>query len=192
MATSVPKPPRRAPGDLEAPYVAGDAIPAPEAVEGGESAWALWSEVNRQHDARFADTAPASELMRPPSDSGAWAQTQPMRARQPLPQSSPLHAEPLFTLDAAMLVARRNNRVSPRPDRWLELWALLPPRRTPRGQQPPPPPPTGGAWKLTSALTKRLCLREHIEWADSQGVLEEVIAFLLALSEEDWLHMGED
>src|SRR6478736_1329612 len=97
------------PRELDAPYALGDKIPAPEAVErNGESVWALWSEVNQQHENRFADTAPASTLQRPSEDQG-WAKTQPASAlRAPRPRK--VEAQPLFTLDAAMLVARRNNR----------------------------------------------------------------------------------
>ena len=53
-------------------------------------------------------------------------------------------------------------------------------------------PVTGPAWNVTPPLTKRLCFREQIEWAESQGVLESAVAFMQAMSEEEWLHMGED
>lgn len=192
MAPSAPKTPRRPANDLDRPYVAGDSIPAPEAIEGGESVWALWSEVNEQHEKRFADTAPASAPMKlRPNESPSWAATQPAGGKAGALPARKREAQPLFTLDAAMLVARRNNRVSPRPQRWLELYALLPTRKTLRGQQPPPPP-TGPAWAVTPPLTKRLCFREHIEWAERQGVLEMVMHFMQTMPEEDWLHMGED
>ena len=191
MATPAPKSPR-GPQDLELPYTPGEPIPAPEAVEGGESAWALWSEVNRQQEARFADTAPGSEPMKLNTENPAWAKTQPMKSVRNLPTARRIEAQPLFTLDGAMLVARRNNRVSPRPERWLELYAMLPARKTLRGVQPPPVPPTGAAWAITPPLTKRLCFREHIEWAERHGVLENVMHFIQTMPEQDWLHMGED
>jgi len=179
--------------DFDLPYALGDKIPAGEAIErSGESVWALWSEVNQQHENRFADTAPASTAQRLPAEDQGWAKTQPasslrapkVRTRTPEPQ--------LFTLDGAMLVARRNNRVCPRAERWQELHALLPPRKTPRGEQKPPVPPTGPAWSKTAPLTKRLLFREHIEWAEAQGALENVMAFMQTMPETDWLHMGED
>jgi hypothetical protein len=34
-----------------------------------------------------------------------------------------------------------------------------------------------------------MCLRDHIEWADRQGCLDEVFAFLKSLPEEDWHYM---
>lgn len=195
MASSAPKSPSPSPTKdvLDTPYIPGDKIPVPEAVEGGESAWALWSEENEVHERRFADTAPASvEMMRQGEDSPGWAQTQPGSPAGLAPAPRRREEKPLFTLEAAMLVARRNNRVSPRPQRWQELHAMLPPRKTLRGVQQPPAPPTGPAWAVTPPLTKRLCFREHIEWAERQGVLESVMAFMQMMPEEDWLHMGED
>jgi hypothetical protein len=70
--------------------------------------------------------------------------------------------------------------------------ALLPPRRTLRGSAQPPAPPTGAAWNVTPSLTKRLCFREHIEWAERAGVLEDAMAFMQSMAEEEWLHMGDD
>lgn len=193
--TPAPTPPAapaaRPASELDLPYALGDKIPAPEAVErSGESVWALWSEVNQKHDRGFAETAPATTSHRSSEDQG-WAKTQPASSlRTPRPRK--VQAQPVFTLDAAMLVARRNNRVCPRAARWEELHALLPPRKTPRGVQTPPAPPTGPAWAKTPPLTKRLLFREHIEWAESQGVLENVMSFMQSMPETDWLHMGED
>jgi hypothetical protein len=193
MATPVPNnKSKHSPADLDVPYTIGDKIPAPEAVEGGESVWAIWSEVNKQHENRFADTAPASAPMKltANAENPGWAPTQSMKPSAPSPRRR--EAQPLFTLDAAMLVARRNNRVCPRPERWQELFSLLPARKTLRGPQTPPPPPLGPAWAVTPPLTKRLCFREHVEWAERQGVLEALMGFMQTMPEDDWLHMGED
>jgi hypothetical protein len=191
MASTQPKKPRRG-GDLDRPWEAGDSIPAPEAIHAdGESAWALWHQVANQHEQRFADTAPAT---RPPGmtqEEAAWAATQPASSMPKLPLARPA-AQPIFTLETAMLVARRNNRVCPRPEQWDAFTQLLPARKTLRGTQQPPTPPTGGAWAVTPPLTKRLCFREQIEWAERAGVLEAVMAFMQSMSEEEWLHMGED
>lgn len=193
---SPPPAPRRT--ELDFPYALGDKIPAPEAVErDGESVWALWSEVNQQHEDRFADTAPATSAQRNPqvrrsSEEQGWAQTQPASALMAPSRKRVAETAPLFTLDAAMLVARRNNRVCPRPERWQELHQLLPVRKTPRGEQLAPQPPTGPVWSKTAPLTKRLLFREHIEWAEAQGALEGVMSFLQKMQETDWLHMGED
>lgn len=196
MAGRASKPPVPK-NELDVPYLHGDLIPVPEAVEKhGESVWALFNEISREHENRFADTAPASGPMKlAASETGGWAQTRPMDSgagRTATPRRSQAQSQALFTLDAAMLVARRNNRVCPRPQSWEKLSALLAPRKTMRGLQQPPAPMTGAAWAVTPSLTKRLCFREQIEWAERQGVLESIMAFMQALPEEDWLHMGED
>ena len=192
MALLSPNPSAARHQDLEGRWHAGDSIPVPEVLHrDGDSAWALWTEVSRQHEARFAPTAP---LTMPPGmtpEQLAWARTQPaIRGASLRPAARP--AQPLFTLETALLVARRNNRVCPRPPQWDALCALLPARRTPRGTQQPPGAATGAAWAVTPSLTKRLCLRAQLEWAERAGALEAVIRFLQAMAEEDWLHMGED
>lgn len=191
----VPKIPPRKRADPDRAWQAGDSIPLPEAVHSdGESAWALWNEVAQQHEAKFAPTAPMT--VPPPGPQltpaeAAWAATQPAGKSAKLPPA-PREAQPLFTLEGAMLVARKNNRVCPRPERWAEFHALLPPRKTLRGTQQPPAPVTGPAWAVTPPLTKRLCFREQIEWAERAGILEAVMAFMHAMAEEEWLHMHEE
>jgi hypothetical protein len=178
-------------GALDRPWEPGDSIPAPEAIHrDGDSAWALWTEVSRQHEARFAETAPLSAPMQLTPRERGWARTQPAGTQPRLP-AAPRAAQPLFTLEGAMLLARRNNRVCPRPEQWNALSALLPARKTLRGVQAPPAPATGAAWAVTPALSKRLVFREQVEWAERQGVLEAVLDFLQNMREEEWLHMGE-
>jgi len=191
MTRSGPKLPPRPGGGLDQPWHAADPIPVPEVVQNdSDTAWEMFDELARQQEARFAPTAP---MTMPPgmlsAAEGAWAPTQP-GARAPL-QAARRAPQPLFTLDAAMLVARKNNRVCPHPVRWTEFFAMLPPRKTARGQQLPPAPVTGPAWDVTPALIKRLCFREHIEWAESAGLLEAAMAFMQSMREDEWLHMSE-
>ena len=192
----MPRAPSRttpAPGFLERKWEAGDSIPAPEAVHhDGDSGWAMWKELSQQHERRFADTAPLTQPPGMKPEEVSWAPTLPAsgkaaRARKPQARA----AEPLFTLEGAMLVARKNNRVCPRPARWDEFTAMLPVRKTLRGVQQPPTAATGAAWAVTPPLTKRLCFREQIEWAERAGALESIMAFMQSLPEEEWLHMGE-
>jgi hypothetical protein len=178
---------------LDQPWEAGDSIPAPEAmVKESDSAWAMWNEAQQQHERKFADTAPLTTPPMAPEDLH-WLPTQPASVAGLAQRRGPASAgQPLFTLESAMLVARRNNRVCPRPQRWEEFCALLPPRKTLRGTQQPPAPATGAAWAVTPPLTKRLCFREQIEWAERAGAIEAVMAFMQSMPEADWLHMGED
>lgn len=185
--------PGRRPGDLDRPYEAGDSIPAPEALHrDGETGWALWQEAQQQVERRFAETAPMTQPPGMSPEEVSWAATQPASSVLAPKKAKAVPAQALFTLETAMLVARRNNRVCPRPERWDEFMALLPAKKSLRGHQQPPAPPTGKAWSVTPALTKRLCFREQIEWAESAGALEAVMAFMQSMPEEEWLHMGED
>lgn len=188
------KKPARRTTDLDRPWEAGDSIPAPEALhQDGDTGWALWNEAHQQQERRFADTAPMTQPPGLTPEEVAWAATQPAGSAMPKRPLVPRPADkPLFTLEAAMLVARKNNRVCPRPERWDAFMQLLPAKKSLRGTQHPPAPATGAAWAVTPALTKRLCFREQIEWAERAGVLEAVMQFMQSMPEEEWLHMGED
>jgi hypothetical protein len=190
MATDKNKrpPPRR--GGLDDPYIRGDALPAPVAVElNSDSAWQLWNEAHQQHEARFADTAPMP-VAPPPSVDRGYATTEPGGL---MAASGPGQAAPRGpkvkppTVDEAMLEARKNNRVCPIPARWQELYEMLPNRKP----NQPTPPLVGGPWLATPSISKRMCLREHLEWAESRGHLEPVLAFLKQLPETEWHHMGD-
>ena len=47
------------------------------------------------------------------------------------------------------------------------------------------------AWWDTPAISKILRLREHIEWAESQGRLEQIASVLRNLPEEQWHHTDD-
>jgi len=40
-------------------------------------------------------------------------------------------------------------------------------------------------------IEKQLRFKEHLEWAQQQGQLAQIGAFLLALPEDQWFHFGE-
>jgi hypothetical protein len=179
-------PPQRATGEH---YLPGDPIPAPDALEkNSDSIWDLWHRTHSAHEASFAETAPATVSAKDPADP-RFAATEPAGLAQARPRAAaprPLPAEPP-TVDEAMLEARRNNRVCPLPERWLELFEMLPNRKPNR----PTPPLVGPAWKATPSISKRMCLREHLEWAEASGNLAQVLDYLKQLPEEEWLHMGQ-
>ena len=84
-----------------------------------------------------------------------------------------------------------NERVCPQPDKWNELWKLLPNRSRQGSGWEPALPLILGAWHDTPALLKTFRLREHLEWADKHGTLDVVNEFLRNLAETDWHHQGE-
>jgi hypothetical protein len=168
------------------PYVQGDPIPKPDAVETDtDTTWAEFADLQAAENRRFADTAPSSRTMRDPDDR-AYAPTVPA----PLQNLHALPATPVrreLTVVEVMVEARKNNRVCPKPAKWQQLFEMLPDRQ----HSEPPPPLVGAAWDGTPSIPKRMCFREHIEWAASHGSLQQVYTFMKALREDEWHHMGE-
>ena len=130
-SSKTPKPSKGKKNYFDSTYMPGDTIPAPEVVEGtGDSAWAEWSEASQAHERKFADTQPASAPMVLTPEERSWANTQPADVLDTAPKvprtPRALPPEPpALTVDLAMVVARRNNRVCPRPLQWDEFTYLL-------------------------------------------------------------------
>lgn len=86
---------------------------------------------------------------------------------------------------------QRNARVCPLPDKWNELWEMLPDKERVGNGWQPPLPLILGAWHYTSALEKMVRLKEHLEYAEKHKVLEQVDSYLRGLQESEWAHLGE-
>lgn len=149
-------------------------VPSADVREGGESTWEAWQEESRRMDLAFADTEPSG----------------------PVPLMPDLHARPErrqrgahWGMDDVLAVARRRNRVCPRPMLWSALYVLL---EGDRYADLPPPPVQAWMWSTLSNLQRRTHFREHIEWAERHGKLEDMGRFVESLDELDWIHMGED
>lgn len=188
-----PPPPSKKPASrqrIDDPYLQGDAIPAPEAVEkNSDTSWALFNELVERHDRKFSQTVPGSvpatlpgHLMTP---SPVQSSTTPPATGAP--QGGASHAP--LGVDELMVEARRNNRVCPRLEDWQKLYEMLPGKQLVDGKMVPPPPISPQSWRVTSAMVKRLCLRDHLEWAASNDAVMPVLIFLRKLPEEHWLHM---
>ena len=130
-----------------------------------DTSWALFQALQQEHALGFQKTEPA-DLHGTPGRGAAAG-----------------HA----TLDEVLLEVRRHNRVCPIPAVWQRLYDYLPGKPA----QLAPVPRTRAEWDQLPALQKRSRLREHIEWAGTQGVLQQVYEALKALPEERWHHMGE-
>lgn len=97
----------------------------------------------------------------------------------------------MATLEEALELAQTNARVCPQPQRWNELYKLLPNRKRVGAGWEPPLPLILAAWWDTPAISKIARFREHLEWAASHGALDSVYSFMSALQESDWHHVGE-
>jgi hypothetical protein len=148
-------------------------MPVPDAREGGESTWEAWEEESLRMDLAFAPTQPSENL--PLADARGARAMQPRTGR--------------WTIEDVLLLARRNNRVCPRPALWAGLYLLLEGDRY-ADLQPPPTQPW--IWNKLSSLQRRMSFREHVEWAERHGKLEEAARYLDSVSEADWVHIGED
>jgi hypothetical protein len=95
------------------------------------------------------------------------------------------------TVETLIAYCRENDRVCPVPDRWHQLWEMLPNRTQVGSDYQPPPPLILAAWHDTPVLSKMLRLEEHLNWAAQHGAMECVTQFLRGLREEDWFHLGE-
>jgi hypothetical protein len=185
MSAAMP-PNRRAPPTKPAAFVPGTRATAPAALEeSSESAWQMFQELQRVHGQPVSAGGPAQ----PPARG--FEHTQPMHGRVPAPQATARPASmPPVSLDVVMQLARRNNRACPVPEAWAAFHKLLPARRAGSRTIPAPPPVDGPAWAATSAMQKRLRLRDQIEWAEREKALPAVFEFLSGLREEEWHHFG--
>jgi hypothetical protein len=152
-------------------------MPSPEVKEGGHSLWELWQSEKQRQEQAFAPTLPSGAAPLP-----LPAGSVPEAADADLASARRLSAELLMT------VARHNNRVCPRQGPWTTLYEAL---DGPRFQDLQPPPVQASIWPKLSALEKRVRFREHVRWAARHGRLKQVALFIRALTEADWLHMGE-
>jgi hypothetical protein len=91
-------------------------------------------------------------------------------------------------LESLIQYCLENGRICPQPQRWQELYGLLPETKRAGAGWEPAPPLILAAWSDTPNLAKIMRLREHLEWADKQGALGEVDKYLRALPEDQWFH----
>ena len=142
--------------------VLADLGPLPDVVESNsETLWKMFIELDEQHTSSFTKTQPSSIA--------------------PLAEESrPLRGG--YSVQEVMAEARRNNRVCPKEQEWLQLHAILGPDA--------PVPLTGAELKRTAPLLRRIRLRDQVEWAARTDQLLAVMDYLQGLREDQWMHMG--
>lgn len=90
-------------------------------------------------------------------------------------------------LKALLKYVKADGRVCPIPDRWSELWDMLPDKKKIGSGWEPPLPLILAAWN-SPHLMKILRLEEHIHYAAEHGALDEVNSFLRNLKPEQWFY----
>jgi hypothetical protein len=148
--------------------VLADLGPLPDVFESNtETAWHTFLQLEEQQSESLSTQRPSQ-----------------FAALRQVRQFSPLGG---VTVGDVMAEARRFNRVCPVPSDWLRLQAIL----AEYGGPDAPGATYGTAFRTLSALAKRMAVREQVEWAAEHGCLDEVYAFLKALPEDRWTHMGD-
>ncbi|MCD4813430.1 hypothetical protein K8S19_07045 [bacterium] len=94
-------------------------------------------------------------------------------------------------IDDLVNYCKEKGRVCPVPMKWKEVWELLPNKNRKGSSWEPSLPLILAAWYDTPAILKMIRLKEHINWAEQHGVLDEISFFLRNLSESDWFHIGD-
>jgi len=97
----------------------------------------------------------------------------------------------MVTLKQTLREAQKNNRICPQPQKWNELYKLLPNKKRKGSGWEPSVPLILAAWWDTPDISKMLRLREHLEWAGKHDCLGEIYQFLKNLDEKDWFHSGD-
>ncbi len=77
------------------------------------------------------------------------------------------------------------------PQKWDELWQMLPNKKQIGAGWNPPLPLILGSWHYASETEKQGRLIEHLEYAETNNVLEKVDSYLRGLTESDWFHFGD-
>lgn len=94
-------------------------------------------------------------------------------------------------LEELLAYSNAERRVCPQPQRWNELWELLPERKRVDNGWEPALPLILGAWRHTSDAEKRERFFSHIRWASEYGDLSKVAAFIKSLEPGQWHHEGK-
>lgn len=94
--------------------------------------------------------------------------------------------------DALWAYCTVKDRLVPIPPQWSQLYALLKnTRQKVSGGWEPPLPLILAAWHHATPIEKQQRFKEHLEWARQHDQLEQIGAFLRALSEAQWCHVEE-
>ena len=96
-----------------------------------------------------------------------------------------------IALKSLIQYCQENGRICPQPERWQELYGLLPETKRAGAGWEPALPLILAAWWDTPSLLKVMRFREHLDWAEKHGALDVVDTYLRGLTEDQWFH-GDD
>ena len=82
--------------------------------------------------------------------------------------------------------ACEEGRICPQPDKWHELWEMLPGKYRADDGWSVPLPLILDQWDDTTSLDKMMRLKQHIEYAADKDMLDPVEKFIRGLTREEW------
>jgi hypothetical protein len=89
-------------------------------------------------------------------------------------------------LDELIDFTKADGRICPQPQKWNEMWEMLPNRKRVDNGWQPPLPLILTAWHHTSDEEKRDRFLIHLQYAADHNVFPQVAAFLSSLSMNEW------
>ena len=92
------------------------------------------------------------------------------------------------TFESLIAFLSDQNRLVPQSVAWNGLYQKL---KTSGDEKRPPLPLILGAWWNTVHLQKIARFREHLRWAETQGQLDEIGAYLRGLQDDEWFSPQE-
>jgi len=94
-------------------------------------------------------------------------------------------------MEQLLAYVKSDGRVCPKPDKWNQLYKLLPYKKRKGAGWEPPLPLILAAWHHTSDYQKRDRLEVHIQYATDKGALDRAAGYLYGLTEDQWIHEGD-
>ena len=89
-------------------------------------------------------------------------------------------------IESLIKFCKVEGKICPQPQRWNELWEMLPDKKRVGSGWFPSAPLILAAWWDTSNEMKQERLMEHLHYAEKKGALNKIGSFLRNLPEEDW------
>ena len=147
-----------------------DRGPVPEAIElDAQSGLALFHQAERELEEGFSQTQPISREVLSQAISQATRVSEKLDVAQ------------------AMVICRRFGRACPNG----AYWGRLVTRASERVGARPVNAPTAVRLAAMSKLMQRIALHDLLSWADSHGVLVDVVAFLESFPRHGWTYMED-
>jgi hypothetical protein len=90
------------------------------------------------------------------------------------------------TVEDFITALKSEGKVCPQPEKWNQLYKMLPNRRQVGASWEPSPPLILAAWHHTSDFEKRGRLALHLRWAEQHQCLLQIVDFLNTLESQEW------